>query len=249
MLLVLAIASAIGGIAVLNGSHGEGIAFEVGKWLLQLTTVLVGAGAIATLLRWTDLVRARREAWTGLMHEVIAAGNTIEMAGRTLQADISAASYQRFIETCREVRAVLRRITAAPALHEDEELRNGLNVMRRYLTTLVLECEDRYLAVARQQQLDDYFLEAQLKKLATSAATAPPRLPTELAASMPAAEMLRNAVRFKELTAFRESFDKSPFRIAYVRTVKPLLEKHAGVHRRPRQRGSPSGAVRPPAGW
>lgn len=228
---ILAVAAVAGGVISLNLSNGAGTAFEVGKWLLQLATVFVGAGLITAVLRMVDIARTKRESWTGLLQDVIAASNTVDVARLNLVGNASAETYTELIQRCRDVRATLRRIIAAPDLHDQPDLRSALQRMRRYLLPLVLEYESNYLQISRQQQLDEEIVSYQLKKLSAKDDLGElPMLPEVLSTPLQAANMISDPAVLPVLAKSLAEYKEGDFRKAYV-TAKSILEKNAGVRR------------------
>lgn len=228
---LFAVGSGIGGLILLNTGRPGTTAFEIGKWLLQLATVFAGTGVIAAVLRQAEVMRAKRESWTGLLQEVIAAHDTVLTARLLLEAHATAKTYTEQIEKFVQVRAVLRRIASSPDLHDMPELRRQIVAMQEYLIKLGREYEREYLPVARQQRLDEEVLSFQLKELAKeSKLDGLPVIPPVLAKPLPAGRQLADEGRFAELTKFRKDFDDGEFRQAY-KEAKRLLESAAGIKR------------------
>lgn len=230
-LAVLAAAAAAGGIVLLELGKPNDASAEIGKWLLQLATVFLGTGVVGVMLRQVDLSRAKRESWTRLLQEVVAAHDTVQLAGRLLSAHATAKTYAEQIAKVSEVREILRRIMSSPEIHDEPELRDTLLRMRHYLKRLVKEYEAKYLPVSRQQRLDEEVLTYRLKELARKADDLSlPIIPESLASPFPAGSTLGDPERFPCLNEFRTNYKQSDFRLAY-EMAKPILEHKAGIRR------------------
>ncbi|MGQ4383292.1 VOC family protein [Streptomyces sp. SAS_270] len=230
---VLALASATLGISLLNIGQPSDTPTELGKWLLQLASVFAGTGVVSSALRQADLARAQREAWAELLQDLITAHDKVQLAVRMLSAHATAKTYSDQVQHVSEVREVLRRIMSSPQVHEDMSLRVALGRMRKDLKYLVKEYEGNYLPVARQQRLDEEYLTYKLKTLIQGGADISPLIPDSLTRPLPAWQKLNNSSEFPRLNAFLNGYKASDFRRAY-ETAKPILERNAGIRRRPK---------------
>ena len=225
---ILASSVATLGIILLTSSAADDPLREVGKWLLQVALVFVGTGVVSVLIRESELSRARRESWADSLHELVGAHDEAQMAARLLSAHATAKTYANQIKVITSVRGTLRRLSSAPEVRNDKALHDALLAMRSYLKEIVKEYQGKYLAVARQQRLDEAMLDVRLKRLAESSQSTFPLLPDELAARLPAGQAIEDAQQFPRLNEFRIGFKASAFRAAY-EVAKPLMQKRAGI--------------------
>lgn len=238
VLFLLAVGAVVAGIVLLRGSpSASGTSFEVGRWLLQLGTVLAGTGFITSVLRQVELTRAKRDAWTAMLQDLVVNQDAVEGAGMRLVSNPDAQTYADLSEKCREMRAQLRRIIALPDAYDRRgPLRPHIERMRQYLKPLVKEYETHYLRVTRQGMLDEKVLSARLDDHVGDA-----ELPVQLCTPMGVGRLLQDEKEFPALAAFLRDFDvsESAFRQgteiddAYER-VKAILRKNAGVRARRR---------------
>ncbi|SNY36959.1 hypothetical protein SAMN05421748_10519 [Paractinoplanes atraurantiacus] len=243
-LFVLAVGAAVAGIVLLRGAPSSAsTSFEIGKWLLQLGTVLAGTGFITAVLRQAEVTRAKREAWTTMLQDLAVGQDAVEGATMRLISDATAETYADLIEKCRELRTLLRRIMALPeAYQHDSELRRQLHRMRVYLKPLILEYERHYLRVVRQHRLDEMILEARLQEsVKDSRRRAVPTLPAPLGQPLGVGRLLSDGREFPALATLRGDFNRDEIEFfphseideAYER-VKALLRRHIGMKgRRP----------------
>lgn len=201
---------------------------DIGRWCLQLALVFAGTGVIGVVLRQYELVRARRDAWAEMLHELIGAHDETQMAGRLLEAHATARTYAEQITVLTTTRGTLRRLSSAPQVQDDERLRNALLSMRKYLKEVIKEYQAKYLAIARQQRLDEAVLTERFKRLAESETSGFPQVPIELSEPLPAGLALQDPRRFPRLNEFRTEFKASEFRTAY-EVAKPIMQRNAGV--------------------
>ena len=237
-LFLLAAGVVVAGIALLRGSPtASGASFEVGRWLLQVGTVLAGTGLITAVFRQVDVTRARRESWTMMLQDLVVGQDAVEGAAMRLVSKPDAETYADLIERCRELRALLRRIIALPEVHNsDGSLRRQVDRMRRYLKPLVEEYERNFLRVSRQESLDQKILEVRLQRLAKDADTSAPLTSGQLVRPTGVSRLLRAEDEFPSLAAFLRDFDDSEgeFRVrseidkAY-EEVKSILRRHGGA--------------------
>lgn len=224
----MAVLAALVGIGLVATSTPESAGREIGRWSLQLALVFAGTGVVSALLRQSDLSRTRREAWTESLHELIAAHDDVQMAGRLLSTHATAKTYAQQMQVITAVRGVLRRLASGPDSNDEPDLRKALYTMRTYLKELVLEYRERYLPVARQQLLDEAVLAHRIKRAADAAGTDFPDLPAELGMPMPAGLALQDPARFPCLIAFQQDFKNSDFRTAYT-AAKSIMQRRAGI--------------------
>jgi hypothetical protein len=234
---ILSAATAVSGAIVLSRAPVSSASFEIGKWMLQLATVFAGTGLITAVLRQVEVMRSKRESWTGQLQDVVVGQDAIEAAALRLVSNPTAETYSDLIEKCREFRATLRRMTAAPDAHDQEGLRAALKRMRTLLKPLVQEYETKYVFVVRQQLLDDEFLEFRLNELAEKNSLPDVSvLPDSLMTPLGVGKLLQDKARFPVLDAFSQVFNGGRFNLdsdlyrAYEK-VKSALEKNAGVRR------------------
>lgn len=201
---------------------------DIGRWCLQLALVFAGTGVVGVVVRQYELVRARRDAWAEMLHELIGAHDETQMAVRLLEAHATAKTYAEQITVLTNTRGTLRRLSSAPEVQREETLHHALLTMREYLKKVITEYQAKYLAVARQQRLDEVVLTQRLKRLAESEATAFPQVPIELTEPLPAGLALQDARRFPRLNEFRTGFQASEFRTAY-EVATPIMQRNAGV--------------------
>jgi hypothetical protein len=224
----LAALSAGVGIALVFGSSPGDPERVIGEWLMQVSLVFAGTGAVSLVVRQVEANRALRDAWTTSLHELVHAHDEAQMAARLLSAHATARTYAEQIKVLSLSRATLRRLSSSPDIQEDPELHSYLIQMRGYLKDIVKEYQARYLPVARQQRLDEAVLTHRIKEIAESSPTGFPTLPEELAQPFPAGVSLQDPTEFPLLNEFRTGFMTSPFRRNY-EAAKPIVQWRAGV--------------------
>lgn len=238
VLFLLAAGVVVAGTALLRGSPtASGASFEVGRWLLQLGTVLAGTGLITAVFRQVDVTRARRESWTTMLQDLVIRQDAVEGAGMRLVSNPNADTYADLVERCRDLRALLRQIIALPEVHQsDGSLRQQIDRMRRYLKPLVKEHERNFLHVSRQETLDQKIMEVRIQKLALDTNRSGVAASGQLDWPMGVSELLRDANEFPALAAFFRDFDetegefqeRSEIDRAY-EEVKSALRRNAGA--------------------
>jgi hypothetical protein len=231
MSVMVAATCAAGGILILNIGYPNDTPTEVGKWLLQISALFAGTGALSAALRQADVARVERASWAALLQDLIAAHDLAQLSSRLLSAHATAKTYSEQMTQIHEVRANIRRLSSAPEVHDDPSLSTPLLAMRRYLRLLVEEYRDKYLAIARQQRLDEAALTYRLKEMVEAAATGEfPVLPDDLAGPLPAGVMLADASKFPRLADFRDNYDQCAFRANY-EEAKDAFQARAGIRR------------------
>lgn len=237
LLFLLAAGVVVAGIALLRGSpKPTGASFEIGRWLLQLGTVLAGTGLITAVFRQVDVTRARRESWTTMLQDLVVGQDAVEGAAMRLVSNPDAETYADLVERCCNLRAILRRIIALPEVHNsDATLRRQIDRMRRYLKPLVKEHEHHLLRIRRQESLDQKILEMRFQGLAKDTERSGPPASGQLFRPMGVSKLLRDEDEFPALAAFLRDFDetesefwaRSEIDKAY-EEVKSILRKNAG---------------------
>ncbi|MEU7906307.1 hypothetical protein [Actinoplanes sp. NPDC049118] len=237
-LFLLAAGVVVVGILLLVGSPtASGAWFEIGRWLLQLGTVLAGTGLITAVFRQVDITRVRRESWTAILQDLVVGQDAIESAAMRLVSTPDAGTYADLVERCRDMRALLRRVIALPEVYNsDGSLRQQINRMRHYLKPMVKEYELRFLRVSRQESLDKEILELRLQNLSKDSNQSRPANPEQLFRLMGVSKLLQDEDEFPALAAFLRDFDdnESEFRPqseideAY-EDVKAILRSNAGA--------------------
>src|SRR5689334_1503929 len=151
VLFLLAAAVMIAGVVIVRDSPPpSGAALEIGKWLLQLGTVLAGTGFITARLRQAEVSRAKRDAWTAMLQDLVVGQDALEGSVIRVITGPDAESYTALIERCREMRAMLRRMMALPDVTDHRsELRRQANQVRHYLKPAIKEYEHHYLRISR----------------------------------------------------------------------------------------------------
>jgi hypothetical protein len=222
-----AIAAVIGALVFLHSSHMADVNAELGKWLLTVAAALVFSGALTMVVKEIDQRRSKRQAWHGVLHDLVAANHTVAMVRLYLKAERSVLTYQEQLAEFVRARLELRRISDIDIVIADPPLREHINEMRRYLEAVGDECETGYLRVARQQRLDEVWLTNKIK--AANGSAGAPMLPDELAKPTKAWDMLMDKAWFPRVAALLDdhAFRIDAFRIHY-KLAKRLLEIHAG---------------------
>lgn len=222
------VAAGVGGYVFLRSSHTVDVGAEVGKWLLTVAVAFVVTGALSMVVKQIDQRRSERSAWHAVLDDLVAAHQTVMVARLRLAAQRSALTYHEQLGQLVGARAEIRRLRGVGTVIRDPSLREHIDAMRRYLDALGAEYEKGYLAVARQQRLDELWLTDQMK--AASDGADGPVLPARLAEPTGAWRMLQDPVRFPRLAAL---IDADAFRIdtfhTHYKRVKGCLEIHAGV--------------------
>jgi hypothetical protein len=205
---------------------------------LQLGIVLAATGFITAVFRQVEVTRAKRDAWTTMLQDLIVAQDAVEAACLRLTSNANAETYGDLIERCREMRSMLRRVIALPEVHNTGgDLRRHVQRMRTCLKPLIREYEKHYLRVARQGLLDDKVLRARMDELAKDPdQTAVPTLPAELLRPSGVSHILMEPTEFPALAACLQDFEPSEGEFtpaseidsAY-ESVKAILRRHAGA--------------------
>jgi hypothetical protein len=250
-LLLLAAGVMATGVTTLLRSTPGGPSFEIGRWLLQLGTVLAGTGCITALLRQAELMRTKRDAWTTLLQDLVVGQDAVEGACLRLLSNANAETYTDLVGRCREMRAMLRRVIALPeADHRSGDLRREAQRMRLQLKPVIHEYERHFTQIARQGLLDDKVLEARLTKLADGPDPgAVPVVPDEFLQPLGVGRLLRDAAKLPALATFLTDFDRaegefkttSEIDDAY-ESLKAILRKHAGIAKRTGRTPAPMAA-------
>ncbi|GAA1778513.1 hypothetical protein GCM10009681_56720 [Luedemannella helvata] len=238
VLFLLALGSAVAGfVAIRYSVTSSGVSYEIGKWLLQLTTVFTGAGFITAVFRQVEITRAKRDAWMTTLQDLVVGQDALEGACMRLISNSNAETYADMIEKCRELRAMLRRIIALPEAYDRSgDMRRHVQRMRQYLKPLIHEYERHYMHIQRQGRLDEKALEARLDELVK---INQPVLTEDLLKWTSVGELLRDARQFPSLAACLQDFDEGEIQFmedseldsAY-ESVKRILQKNAGVESR-----------------
>lgn len=226
-LALCAVAALVGALVLLHRSHTVDVDAEVGNWLLTVTAALVLTGALSMVVKQIDQRRSERQAWHGILNDLIAANQKLILARVRLQAHRSAKTYQEQLAEVMAARVEVRRIGALDIVNRDRSLSDQITVMRRYLDDLGQEYAAGYLTVARQQRLDEMWLTSQMN--AANDGDGAPELPDRLADPTRAWLLLKDASQFPRLAALLDegAFPIDTFRTNY-KLAKERLEMHAG---------------------
>lgn len=226
-LALCAVAAVAGAFILLNRSHTVDVDAEVGKWLFTVAAALVLTGALSMVVKQIDQRRSEREAWHGILNDLVAANQRVILARVRLQAHRSAKTYQEQLAEVMGARVEVRRIGALDIVNRDRSLSDQITAMREYLDELGQEYAAEYLRVARQQRLDEVWLTAQMN--AANNGGGAPKLPDDLAEPARAWLLLTDASRFPRLAALLDegAFPIDTFRTNY-KLAKERLEMHAG---------------------
>lgn len=195
--------------------------------LLTVAAALVLTGALGVVVKQIDQRRSERDAWHAVLNDLVAANQTVTLARVRLQAQRSAKTYQEQLAELMRARVELRRICAIGIVIGEPPLRDHVDAMREYLDALGSEYENGYLRVARQQRLDELWLNDQIK--AANTGTGAPALPAPLAEPTQAWLLLQDPKRFPRLAALLDddAYSIDTFRTNYKR-AKARLEVRAG---------------------
>ena len=232
-LALCAVAAVAGAFILLNRSHTVDVDAEVGKWLLTVAAALVLTGALSIVVKQIDQRRSEREAWHGILNNLVAANQKVVLARVRLQAHQSAKTYQEQLAEVMGARVEVRRIGALDIVNRDRSLSDQITKMREYLDELGQEYAAEYLRVARQQRLDEVWLTAQMNAAndggGGGGGGGAPKLPDPVAGPTRAWLLLTDASRFPRLAALLDerAFPIDTFRTNY-KLAKECLEMHAG---------------------
>jgi hypothetical protein len=128
--------------------------------------VLAGTGFITAMLRQAEVSRAKREAWTAMLEDLVVGQDALEGSVIRVITGPDADSYTALTERCREMRAMLRRMMALPDVTDHRsDLRRHANQVRHCLKPAIKEYEHHYLRISRQALLDEKRLEVQLSEM------------------------------------------------------------------------------------
>jgi hypothetical protein len=183
-------------------------------------------GALSVAVKQIDQHRSERDAWHSVLNDLVAANQTVTLARFRLQAHRSATTYQEQPAELMRARVELRRICAIGVVIGAPPLRDQVVAMRAYLDALGSEYEDGYLAVSRQQRLDELWLDDRIRAANTCDALV---LPAALAEPTEAWRLLKDPTVFPRLAALLDgdAYSIDTFRTNYKR-AKACLEKWAG---------------------
>jgi len=222
-----AVAALAGAFVLLHRSHTVDVDAEVGKWLLTVAAALVLTGALSMVVKQIDQRRSERQAWHGILNDLVAANQKVVLARVRLQAHQSAKTYQQQLAEVMGARVEVRRIGALDIVNRDRSLSDQITAMRQYLDDLGQEYAAGYLDVARQQRLDEAWLTRQMNAAADGSDA--PELPDRLAGLTRAWLLLKDASQFPRLAALLDegAFPIDTFRTNY-KLAKECLEMHAG---------------------
>jgi len=226
-LALCAVAAVVGAFILLDRSRTADVGAEVGKWLLTVAAALVLTGALSMVVKQIDQRRSERQAWHGILNDLVAANQKVVLARVRLQAHRSARTYQEQLAEVMSARVEVRRIGAIDIVNRDGSLPERITAMREYLDALGQEYAAGYLRAARQQRLDEAWLTDQMK--AANDGKGPPELPEWLAEPTTAWLMLTDPSKFPRLGALMDddAFPIDTFRTNY-KLAKERLEMHAG---------------------
>jgi hypothetical protein len=239
-LFLLAVGAVVAGVALLRSSPtASGASFEVGRWLLQLGTVLAGTGLITAVFRQVDASRARRESWTTMLQDLVVRQDAIEGAGMRVASNPDAETYADLAEQCRDLRALLRRIIALPEVHQgDGSLRQQIDRIRRYLKPLVEEHERNTLRLSRQESLDKKIFDARLQRLAKATGRLRPSTTGRVFQPTGVSKLLRDEKEFPALAALMRDLDHSESGFREQSEIDKAYEKvKSGLRRNAGARG------------
>jgi hypothetical protein len=225
----LAAAAGVAGVLFLSDSNAD-VHAEVGKWMLTLAVGLALTGALSMVVKLIDQRRSERDAWHAVLDELVTANQIVLLARSRLGAHRTAKTYQEQSSELMRARVILRQLRAIGIVSDDPPLQAHITAMAEYLDAFGWEYEKGYLRVARQQRLDELWLDAKLKETNEREAGGTPRLPAPLELPTEAWRLLADASRFPRLAALLDtdvwSIDR--FRGSY-KLAKGRLEAHAGV--------------------
>jgi hypothetical protein len=226
-LIVCAVAAVGGAVYFLLTAHTVDVHAEVGRWLLTVAAALVLTGALSVAVKQIDQHRSERDAWHTVLTDLVAANQTVTLARFRLQARRSATTYQEQLAELMRARVELRRICAIGIVIGAPPLRDHVVAMRAYLDALGSEYANGYLAVSRQQRLDELWLDDQIEAANTGASA--PMLPAPLAEPTTAWHLLEDPTVFPRLAALLDddAYSIDTFRTNYKR-AKAWLEGRAG---------------------
>jgi hypothetical protein len=226
-LALCAAVALVGALILLNRSHTADVDAEVGKWLLTLAAALVLTGALSMVVKQIDQRRSERQAWHDILNDLVAANQKLALARVRLQAHRSARTYQDQLAEVMAARVEMRRIGAIDIVNRDPSLTGWITAMKEYLDALGHEFAAGYLHAARQQRLDEVWLDEKMK--AANQGSDAPELPGWLAEPTTAWRMLTDASRFPRLGTLLDddAFPIDTFRTNY-KLAKERLEMHAG---------------------
>ena len=199
----------------------------MGNWLLTVAAALVLTGALSMVVKQIDQRRSERQAWHDILNDLVAANQNLALARVRLQAHRSARTYQEQLAEVMAARVEMRRIGAIDIVNRDPSLTGWITAMKEYLDALGHEFAAGYLHAARQQRLDEVWLEEKMK--AANQGGDAPELTGWLAEPTTAWRMLTDASRFPRLGALLDdqAHPIDTFRTNY-KLAKERLEVQAG---------------------
>src|SRR4051812_12386248 len=167
-LALIAFMAAIPGSILVVQHHQDGWA-DIGKALLTLSVSLFIGGGVAAIVKVLDRVREDRSTWGRLLQSIVEVDQALAVARQLILAHRTAKTYSDQHARIVEARLVLRRVWDDPLVANDrnsEQLRDHLDRMKQFVDGLGAEYQNDYLAIARQQRVDEEYLKDQVGRLA-----------------------------------------------------------------------------------
>jgi enoyl-CoA hydratase/carnithine racemase len=213
---------------------------DIGKSLMSLGVALLVSGAAAVVVKKMEEVSADRTVWAGLLTNVVEVDETLEVARRLIAAHKTAKTYSEQYGNIVRGKLKLRQVSLDPLVvraPDRAEIQGHLISMMKWIDELGSEYEDKYLHAARQQRIDEAYSRKYEDRAVDGAKRfADQRAPLGIQAISAYYDPTRawaEIERFERLTSFiGPQFATSDFYTAY-KAVKPLLDEHAGMGKRP----------------
>ena len=157
---------------------------EVGKALLTLAITFSVGGAAATWVKVAEQrrddqakkdaqIRADQTTWNNILNDVVEVDQMIAVARQLIAAHKTAKTYSEQYAHLVRARLTLRRVWFDPLVANDvrdrteaQSIQDCLDLMKSYLDNLGEEYEKYYLRVARQQRIDEGYLNRRVSEAA-----------------------------------------------------------------------------------
>jgi hypothetical protein len=239
LIAILCVASAVGGIAFTMRQGDSAGWVDVGKALMTLTVSALIGGVVVIALKVIEREREKRTIWAKLLADVMEVDQALLVARQLIKARKTAKAYSEQLDKVVNARLILRRVWIDPLVANDRgrdnetvSLRDCLDTMKEFVDDLGQEYEENYLAIARQQRIDEIYLKRRETELARD-------YPTETSFQDPmyqptrAWELMRSQKeQFRHLRELiGDEYDKCCFVTALLQ-IKPMLERRAGIKRK-----------------
>lgn len=247
VLVAVGVTAAVGGVLLLVLPGRDSRWLDVGKATLAFAAAIFVGGFVAAWLKRNDQQREAtkdeeerqreiKNAWSELLQDIVDAKEKMEVACQLVKAHKTAKTYSEQNVKILEVRATLRRVETHPLVMSEGDAEGSicyhLDKMREYVEELASEYVDHYLAVGRQQRIDERYLVVYINDLVGG-----PGRPNMKVAGYPDTDQVFKATeswdkltrgsapKFDRLNAFLNAFDTCHFQASFSEVRKAMIER------------------------